>query len=715
MRCGGAPLARTALRRVFDMLKRLSTLFVSVALAAPITLHASSGAAADCAQGVTRIDITRREPFAGGMPFGKTGPYEKMVGRAFIEVDPEDAHNSIIQDISSVPVNECGHVEFSTDIYILKPVDMAKGNRQIFFEVNNRGNKIGLGWLNDAPSSNDPSTEEDAGNGFLMRQGYAIVWAGWEADVLPGNNRLTIDLPVATESGEPITGRVGVQYDVSRHISREGAVSLALSGRPEFDPYPAASLDNSTAIFTERDLIDSPETAIPQNRWAFARCERDPATGAIVNVVPSAKHICYFDGFDPDKLYQLVYTAQDPKPMALGYAATRDVLSFLRYEVADATGAPNPLGTGIGHVQCIGISSSGMYVRDYLYLGFNEDPSGRRVCDGLTAYIPGGFRLHLNTRFTQPDIYSRQDLWAGLWPMATFPFTFGMTTDPVTGRTDAILKRPASDPLVMQVDTSTEFWQFHGSLVTHDGEGRPVALPPTARYYLISSAQHGSGTPPSRGISEQLSNPLNYGPFNRALLVALDRWVRQGTEPPPSQYPRVDDGTLVPPDQASTGFPSIPGVTYNGKMNLLPLRDYGPGFTSTGGVITLMPPVTVPGKEYTVLVPRVDADGLDVAGLRRPDDIETPLATHTGWNQRAAGFRHGDLSALSGMYVPFAETRAERLASGDPRLSIEERYRNHGDYVSQVRAAALALRAQGYLLQEDVRRIIDEAAHRDVP
>ena len=685
-------------------------------LAAPITTAAASSPAdAACAEGVTRIEISRREPFAGGMPFGKTGPYEKLVGKAFVEVDPKDAHNSIIQDISKVAVNDCGHVELSTDLYILKPVNLAKGNRQIFFEVNNRGNKIGLGWLNDAPSGNDPSSREDAGNGFLMRQGYAIVWAGWEADVLPGDNRLTIDLPVATDDGEPISGRVGIQYDVSRHLPPGGAVSLPLSGRAAFDPYPAASLDNSTAVFTERALIDSPETAIPSDRWAFAQCQRDPASGAIVNLVPSPKHICYFDGFDPNKLYQLVYTARDPKPMALGYAATRDVLSFLRHGVADAAGTPNPLGRGIEQVQCIGISSSGMYVRDYLYLGFNEDTSSRRVCDGLTAYIPGGFRLHLNTRFTQPDIYSRQDLWAGLWPMATFPFSFGTTTDLVTGRTDAILKRPASDPLVMQVDTSTEFWQFHGSLVTHDGEGTPLTLPPTTRYYLIASAQHGSGTPPSRGICEQLSNPLNYGPFNRALLVALDRRVRRGIEPPPSQYPRIDDGTLVPPDQASTGFPSIPGVTYTGKLNLLPLRDYGPGFGSTGGVITLMPPVAVPGKEYVVRVPRVDADGLDVAGLRRPDDIQTPLATHTGWNQRAAGFRHGDLCGLTGSYVPFAQTRAERLASGDPRLSIEERYRNHGQYVAQVKAAALALKAQGYLLQEDVRRIVQAAAHRDVP
>jgi hypothetical protein len=507
---------------------------------------------------------------------------------------------------------------------------------------------------------------------------------------------------------------VAVQYDVSRHFTG-GEVSLPLSGRPGFDPYPANSLDNSGARLTARRLIGSEETVIPSDRWAFARCRRDPATGEIVDVVPDPKSICYFDGFDTDRLYQLVYTARDPKPMALGYAATRDVISFLRHERRDATGAPNPLGSRITNVQCLGISSSGMYVRDYLYLGFNADTANRRVCDGLTTYISGGLRLHLNTRFTQPDIYSRQDLWAGLWPMATFPFSYGVTTDPVTGRTDGILKRRDTDPLVMHIDTSMEYWQFHASLVTHDGLGRPLRLPDDVRFYAMASAPHGPGATPARGICQQLSNPLDYRPFGRALLDALDRWVRRGVKPPPSQYPLSRNGTLVAPDQRRTGFPEIPGVEYTGAMNVLGLRDYGPGFGPMGGVITRMPPALVPGAEYTVLVPRVDADGNDVAGLRRPDDLESPLATYAGWNQRAEGNRRGDLCALVGSYIPFAATRAERLASGDPRLSIEERYASHDDYVDSVRDAARRLRREGYLLGRDVREIIEAARQRDVP
>ena len=665
---------------------------------------------------VTRIEITRQEPFANGMPFGKTGPYVKLVGTAYMEVDPDDPRNSVIQDLDLVPTNAAGNVEFSTDLYILKPVDMRKGNGKIFFEVNNRGNKISLILLHDTPPGsniNDPTTPSDAGNGFLMREGYTIVWTGWEADVLRTNTRMSVDLPVATINGTEIIGTLAVQFTATRHFPLTGAVSLTLN-RSGFDSYETVSLDTSSALFTMRDLQSSPETVIPG--WAFATCERNPETGMIENIVPSTKNICYFDGFDPDRLYQLVYTAKNPKPMALGYAATRDVASFLRYGSEDDTGSPNPIGTAITNAYCMGISSSGMYVRDFTYLGFNEDETGRKVFDGIMAHIPGAFRLHMNTRFTMPDIYSRQDLWAGLWPMATFPFSYGITTDPITGRTDGILKRPTTDPVIIHSDTSTEYWQFHASLVTHDSLGNPISLPENVRYYLLSSAQHFTtvGAPPSLGICEQLSNPLHTGVFVRALLVAMDQWITKGIQPPPSRFPIVTNGTLVGSDQTSTGFPSIPEVTYSGLINELSVNDYGPNFGPMGGVITTMPPLAVPGTEHTVLVPKVDADGNDLAGLRRPDDIQTPLATHTGWNHRREGVRNGDLCGLTGMYIPFAETQDERLASGDPRLSVEERYKNHGGYVKRVVKAAKDLKAQRLLLQEDVAKIIKAAAQRDV-
>ena len=436
----------------------------------------------------------------------------------------------------------------------------------------------------------------------------------------------------------------------------------------------------------------------------------------MTNLVPSPRHICLPDSFNPDKLYQLIYTAQNPRPMAVGYAVTRDIIAFLRRSERDPGGAENPLGEAPRHVICMGISSSGMYVRDWMYLGFNEDTAGRKVCDGMMVHIGGAHRLHLATRFAQPDLYSRQDLWAGLYPASTFPFSYGESTDPVTGRRDGILRHPATDPVVIHTDTAMEYWQFHASLVTHDARGAALTIPDNVRIYMLASAQHLAvpEAPPARGSCEQLSNPTTTGVFLRALLTAMDRWVVEGTPPPPSAYPRVSDGTLVPPDRASTGFPAIPGVRYSGRVNRLPLRDYGPGFSSRGGVVSFVAPHVVEGQEYRILVPRTDADGNDVAGLRRPDDLGAPLATHTGWNHRAAGFRSADLCGLTGSYIPFARTRAEREASGDPRLSIEERYPDRAAYVARVTAASDDLVRRGFLLQEDAVRIRQAAEARSV-
>lgn len=663
---------------------------------------------------VKRVEITRRELFAAGASFGNVGAYEKLVGTATLELDLADPRNAVITDKDRVPQASAGKIEYTTDLYIIRPADPAKGNGKLLFEVNNRGNKRIWTYLNDSPSStvalNEPQTELNAGNGFLMRQGYTMAWAGWQGDVRPVENRLTIRLPVATNGGQEILGRVAVQFDALQ------TVSTRLSN-PQFDPQEAASFDTAGATLTVRDRIDGPETAIPGNQWSFATCERGATPGTVTNVTPSRRHLCLFAGFNPDKLYQLVYTAKNPMPLAIGHAVTRDIVSFLRRDAQDASGAPNPLGASVRNVICMGISSSGMYVRDWMYLGFNEDTGGRKVCDGMMVHISGSHRLHLATRFLQPDFYSRQDLWAGLYPAATFPFSYGESTDPITGRRDAILKRPATDPLVIHTDTSMEYWQFHASLVTHDANGQALTLPDNVRYYMLASAQHLAvpGAAPARGMCEQLSNPLTTGVFLRALLTAMDQWVTSGTAPPASEYPRAANGTLVPADQASTGFPSIPGVRYTGKFNRLNLRDFGPQFTSQGGILTNVPPVEVPNKEYRVLVPKVDADGNDVAGLRRPDDLGAPLATHIGWNHRRDGFRAGDLCGLTGSYIPFARTRAEREAAGDPRRSLEERYPSKAQYVNQVTQAANDLAARRLLLQEDVQRIQQTANERPLP
>jgi hypothetical protein len=594
---------------------------------------------------------------------------------------------------------------------------MSRGNHKIFFEVHNRGNKLALNFLNDSPSVNDPTTATDAGNGFLFRQGYTVVWAGWQADVTPGNNRMTIRVPVARQrDGSPILAAVRQEYS-DRFIPIEGTLTLPLSGSSQFASYESNTLDTLRASLTVRDRQDAPKTPIPSNGWAFARCDRNP-DGSITQT-PSTFDICLFTGFQVEKLYELVYPARNPLVMGLAYAATRDVVSFLRYEPRDTTGTPNPLAvsanaTEITDAYGLGISSSGMYMRDWLYLGFNEDEAGRQVFDGAWSHIGGAHRLLANVEFSQPNDYSRQDVWHDFISASIFPFGYGISTDPITGRTDGILKRPASDPRLIVTDTSTEWWEFQASLLTRDALGTAIPIPETARQYLFSSYQHSVGPPagaPARGICQQLSNPLSGAQLARALLVALDEWVTQEREPPESRIPDGDD--LVPPDQGSTGFPEIPGVAYTGLVNQLMVWNYGPEFEPTGGRMTLLPPLPVGGTDYPILVPRADTIGNDIAGIRHPF-VEAPLATYTGWNVRAAGFREGEMCGLTGSFIPLPKTQAERLATGDPRPSLEELYGDHIGYVIKVAQAALNLFAQRLMLLEDVLLTIKEADDSNV-
>jgi hypothetical protein len=432
--------------------------------------------------------------------------------------------------------------------------------------------------------------------------------------------------------------------------------------------------------------------------------------------VPTATDICLFDGFKVDRIYELTYQAKNPWVMGLGYVVTRDLASFLRYDAQDAAGNANPLATsrettGVRRAYGFGISSTGMYMRDFLYLGFNEDEAHRKVFDAVQIVIPGTHRLLANVEFADPNTYSRQDIWHDSLSYSFPPFSFAMAVDPVSGIQDGILKRPATDPLVFQVDSSNEFWQMNASLNVHDANGRAIPIPDNVRLYLASSFQHGGVAGilnPSRpaGICEHPIQGTGWAPTLRALLAALDDWADRGIAPPPSNYPSVKDGTLLSLEKAKASFPAIPGARFPQRMNELSLPSFGKGFTSTGGRLTVIPP-TFTGK-YTLMVPRTDADGHDVAGIR-PIEIAAPIATVTGWNVRSKGNRPTDLCALNGAVFPLAATAAERQASGDPRPSLEERYGSRDGFVKAVSAAAQKLVQQRFLLREDADRYIEAA------
>jgi hypothetical protein len=616
---------------------------------------------------VTRADaqITRFEvrvvesPALDGERFGSVGQYERLRGVAYGEVDPDDPRHQDIVNIDRAPRNARGHVEYSTTVEIYRPVDMSRWNRALYHTVPNRGGAGG-----DEPA--------------MRERGFAFVRVGWQGDLRANETNIVPFLPVArNRDGSPVTGRALEEF-IFNDQQRASRVRLT---------YPAASLDPARATLTVRALQTSPRQAPADLRWSFVNEQE-------ISIERPA-------GFDGGAIYELIYEAKDPVVMGLGFAAMRDVISFLRYETADAAGNANPLAfAGLPReALSLGISQSGRMLRDLLYLGFNEDTRGRIVFDGMHVDIAGSRKTFTNYAFAQPGRWQKQHE-DHLYPGDQFPFTYTMLRDPVGGGVDGMLVRCSASntcPRIVHSDGEAEIWQARSSLIVTDGSGHDVALPDNVRVYLVAGVQHGGGggvhTTPRAGFCQNPNNPLPLRDIRVALSVALHEWVAEDRAPPPSRFPTVGNGGLVAPH--ATGFPRVPGVHYSGSVNPLHLMDHS----------TIPPRI---GPAYTVLVGKVDADGNMIEGIRHPN-LAAPIGTYTGWNLRAEGFGEGDQCAGGGSYIPFAATRAERTAKGDPRPSLEERYADHAAYVQAVRSAADALVRDRLLLREDADDIVREA------
>jgi len=648
------------------------------------------------------LDIQSKELFAGGHEFGDVGAYERLRGRARLAVDPGAPAVSGILDLALAPRNERGRVEFASDFLILKPLSPTAGNRRLFYDFGNRGNMRSLQYLNDAPASNDPRSIEHAGNGFLFRRGYTVLWSAWQGDMNAGNDRVVLDVPVATEDGQPITGPVLQVYSVSER----GISVMPLSGRVDAHSYPAASLDTRTARLTRRRYPASEREPIAAEAWSFARIEKGEGPddqGGKVGIVPSAGHIFLHEGFEPGWIYELIYTARDPLVLGLGYVALRDLVSHLRYESEDSSGRPNPLGP-IDKAYGWGRSQTGRFIRDFVYYGFNADAEGRRVFDGVMPHVSGAGRVQLNRRFANLFAPSGGAYQHRLGYGDNFPFAYAETTDHLTGARDAILKRPETDPLVIHTQTSTEYWQRRGSLVHTDTNGEDLEQPNTVRIYHWASSQHSANprltsTAPPASVMNPVNNVYT-SPFFRAMLDALDVWASTGAAPPPSRYPSRKAETLVSYARWAAQFPPIRGqMLPDGPLDL-PRMDFGPA--AAEGWLTRLPPALSDRDGYAVLVPMVDTDGNERGGVVAPM-VAVPLGTYTGWNLQKRGFGHGVMSwAAKGSYIPFPETAEERATTGDPRAALRERYRSVDDYLHQIRAAARQLVEDGFLLEEDV-------------
>ncbi|HEY6995922.1 MAG TPA: alpha/beta hydrolase domain-containing protein, partial [Xanthobacteraceae bacterium] len=527
----------------------VAALFLTVACFAP-----------PAAARVERIEILSREPFAAGAEFGDAGAYEKLRGRAVFALDPGAAANRPIADLALAPRNARGLIEFSAEFLVLRPAAAARGNDTLIYEVNNRGNIGILRQIDESSSSNDPSTIAHAGNGFLFRRGFTLVWSAWASDVAAaaGDHRLVLHAPVASNDGAPITGKVA--YELIVNAPRAVARFTGLLGTA----YPLASEDAPDAVLTERERPDGERRVIPRAAWSFVA----PKDGA------AATEIRLDGGFKPGRIYQLVYTARDPTVVAVGMAGIRDLLAYLRDN--PLAGAPAPRKRLI-----FGISQSGRLIQTMLLRGLHVDEDGKAVFDGAFIHVAGGGKGGFDYRFAMPTRHFSM-LEDHIYPTDFFPFATVTSRDPVTGTEGSMLDRAralGAVPKLFYVNNSSEYWNRAASLVTTDPAGeRDLPPAPEARIYHIAGAQHYVGVLRERALFANCVNTLNHYRVMRALLLALDRWVRDGVEPPPSTYPRIADGTLITVAAQRETFPRIPGLRLP-ESNLRPPRlDLGPRF-----------------------------------------------------------------------------------------------------------------------------------------
>jgi Alpha/beta hydrolase domain len=648
-----------------------------------------------------RIEFASKTPFAGGVSFGNSGPYERLLGMASFAIDPGEQGLPFIVDLELAPRNPEGLVEFKAVLDIVKPVDLSRGNHRLLFDFSNRGNRGAFTRLNDGGGS-DLSKESYAGNGFLNRLGYTVVWCGWQGDLVYTGNNLVAFVPEARQNGQPLRGRVRQEFIADRR----GVLSMPVSGAANIQCYPV--LSRAIATLTVREKEADPRVSVPDNEWELAKAKDSDGKAELS---PSSTDLYVKSGFKPGWIYELIYDTEGSRVMGLGFLGLRDLVSFLRHGKADASGVPNPLASFVDKAYGYGASLAGRVVREYVYEGWNRDGEGRRVFDAVLTHTGIG-RLYLNMRFAQIGRYPRQHEEHS-WPSERYPFNFSLVPDPFTGKVDSVLKRPDTDPLIVHSHTAGEYWERHGSMThTDPRDGSDVEIPANVRMYALAGAPHAAiAADNPRWIGQLPPNNISPQPFLRACFALMDRWATTGEAPPPSRVPKRSDGTLVSPEEALKSFPKIRGVNLPATPSRLPYWNYGPDFDERG-IMSVFPPEAVKRKEYPIQVPQVDADGNDLGGVRYPD-MQVPLGTYLGWALRKAGFAEGELLSTNGCIITFARTKTEREANGDPRPSIEERYVSHEVYVEAVKRAVEGLVKEGLMLPEDGERYIEAARKKN--
>jgi hypothetical protein len=636
---------------------------------------------------VLHVEVASRTTVLNGKAFGDAGAYERITGRVYFSLPVANAHNRRIVDLGNAVNLKNGEVEFSSDFIAVRPKDVHKGNGSLLLEVPNRGNAR----LVAVVDGGDEDLARDAGDAWLLRNGYTVVSLGWQWDAQdPGELRFFA--PVAKENGKTITGLLRGDLMASEvlpeiplgHLMQGhlGGVEYPVAGMP------LAALDDPRDVLTVRASREGQRTIIPRSQWQFAHTVDG-------KLVPSNRFIHLQGGFKPGKIYEYVYVVANPVVAGGGFAAIRDFASYAKNDPAAITPAQRVYGEGI--------SQNGRFLRDFLYQGFNADEEGRIALDGVLAHVAGAGRGSFNYRFAQPS-RDAQPTSSVFFPTDIFPFTDEPEKDPVTGETAGLLDRATADKVVPKIffsNTAYEYWGRAAALIHVSADGKQDApISDRVRIYHFAGLQHFSVPfPPEKGTGDlhgqQPESPLPIRYFWRAMIANMDAWVRSDTLPPPSSYPKIADQTLVPLSEYA--FPRIPGVNLPHDGNQAYPLDFGPDWQK--GILRMQPPKV--GPAFPLLVPQVDADGNERDGVRLPQ-ITVPLATYAGWNLRDPSIGAPEQRvAFEASYLPFPKTAADREKTGDPRKSIAERYANREDYLTRYTAAIDDLVQQRWVLPED--------------
>ena len=657
---------------------------------------------------IVSFSVTKVTPAFGGKAFGEWGRYLEIRGVATGLLDPSDARNKVIVDLDKAPVDQDGLVKYNVDVVMMTPEQ--GGNGSLVYSVTNRSRFLDLyffNWNQEYRFASNQLAIEDVGDGLVMKEGFTFVWSAWDGSIQPSDGVLVADFPVALTDNKPLEGMNLVEF------SDTGTEPVFIAKLP----HPVADQDAGRATLTVRQF------------------EAD------ARKIPGDLHFSYENdetlkinrpaGFDSGAIYEFIYPAFDITRIkgsdgnvidengifGIGFAGIRDLVSFLRHDDTQQ----NPASAmGINRALIFGYSQSGRMIKDFIYQGFNEDEKGRMVFEGAMPSASGAARSYINWRFAKPGNYTTQHRWH-LQPGDQFPFTYSVIHDPITGRSDGILNKCSISetcPKIMHVDTGTEIRSRRASLVVTDPLGREdLVLPDNVRVYWLASSSHipfnfrdlsttSARRPGQRGVEvKNLSNPVDIRPVQRALLLALDRWIADNSPPPVSSYGKISDNTLAPMSHIVAGFPSpVPGFTFTANYNAIRQSDY----------ILSSDPLTPYslGRSYTLLFSAIDEDGNEIPGIRLPR-VANPIGTYTGWNPRAAGHAENDLAENLGSWAPLSDTMKTRLETGDPRLSLEERYGSHDQWVAKVSHSANELVRKGYLLPRDRDTIVAQAVQQE--